>query len=418
MSHNAAHAEAHARAQQVARVSYGKLLAILVSKTRDILAAEDALADAFAKALQVWPEQGVPHNPEGWLVAAAKNRHLDVVRSASVRTSVGLEPDVMSEALGIEDAAMAALDTNDIPDRRLQLMFACAHPALDDSVHTPLMLQTVLGVEAKDIANAFLMPQATLAQRLVRAKRKIKDAGLRLTLPDKADAPKRLDKVLQGIYGAYAVDWDRPRTDDATKDLSAESMFLAALVVDLMPDEPEALGLLALLAFSLARRAARTKDGVLVPLDVQDTSLWDARLMHHGEGALARAAKSQTPGRFQLEAAIQSCHCQRRSTGRTDWRMIVQLYDGLMAVSPTLGAAVGQAAAMGHAFGPAVGLRALDEHDASALKDFQPAWATRAHLLLDAGDTAKARAAFARAIDLCTNLPTRAYLKQRLTSIG
>jgi RNA polymerase sigma-70 factor, ECF subfamily len=398
--------DAHARAAEVARASYGKLLAILAARSGDIQAAEDTLSEAFMEALAHWPQQGIPDNPQAWLITVARRKAIDARRQDSRLTITAMDelPDVVDE-----NAVSPASDA--IPDSRLALLFVCAHPAIDAGVHTPLMLQTVLGFEAVDIGRAYLMSPTALAQRLVRAKRKIKDSRIAFALPERSDMADRLHAVLEAIYGAYALDW--LETPDA-RGLSAESLYLAELLAQLMPGEAEALGLAALLAFSQARHAARRVEGAYVPLHEQDPALWDAPLMARGSAWLARAAACGQLGRFQLEAAIQSVHARRASpghSGRTDWHAIVHLYEGLCQRWPTSGAIVGRAAAIGEVAGPEAGLHWLHRLDANSARAFQPFHATHAHLLARGGQVADAQAAYTRAIDLCTTPHLRDWLR-------
>jgi len=403
---------ARAKAEHVARAAYGRLIAILAKQSGDIAGAEDALADAFAKALVNWPENGVPDAPEAWLLTTAKNRQRDVAKSAARKTAAGSIDDedftMASSPLVIEQTR-----SDDIPDERLKLMFACAHPAIDGSVHTPLMLQTVLGFEANDIASAYLMPGATLAQRLVRAKRKIKDARIPFEIPEQADIEPRLEAVLQAIYAAYSLSWQDTQSPDVTRDTASEALYLSTIVSDILPDEAEALGLAALLAFSSARRAARLDaQGTHVPIDQQDVRDWHMPLIQRGQFLLKRASAMQMPGRFQIEAAIQLVHCNRAKTAHTDWASIAQLYDGLLALTPNIGAAVARAAAVGHAYGGQAGLKALATIEKESAGAFQPYWATAAYLHRQAGDEPKSKAAYRRAIDLCTDIPTRKWLEK------
>jgi len=331
------HSEVRTAAEQAARTSYGRLLALLAASTRDILLAEDALADAFEQAMRSWPVSGIPANPEGWLLSVARNRQRDVLRSAARRTSDPLEA---GETVPAPD--LSSIDPDAIPDKRLELLFACAHPAIAADIRTPLMLHTVFGFEARAIAEAFRIPPATMAQRLVRAKRRIRATGIPFALPTRADMPERLGFVLEAIYGTYTIDWESlPREAS----LASESLFLAVTVAALRETEPESWGLAALIALSSARAPARFVEGGFVPFGEQDPSLWDVGLIREGEAYLRRAHSLGQPlGRFQLEAAIQSVHCDRLRTGTTDRDALLRLYRALVAVAPTEGAKAALAA--------------------------------------------------------------------------
>ncbi|WP_120338231.1 RNA polymerase sigma factor [Cryobacterium soli] len=425
---------ARARAELAARASYGRLVAVLAAPTGDLAAAEDALADAFERALTTWPRNGVPDNPEGWLLTVARNRLKDLWKSAAVRLRAPLDDSAPERPAATGNgplspadhlspgspslAALEALDVEAIPDKRIELLCVCAHPAIDPGIRTPLMLNTVLGLTAADIAAAYALPEQTMAQRLVRAKRRIRNTRIPFVLPSMTDLPKRLPAVLEAVYGAYAIDWptagaDARRTPDS---LAGEALYLAETLAALLPDEPEVLGLAALLALSLARAPARTGiAGEVVALDDQDPARWDAALIAHGERYLRRAQALHRIGRFQLEAAIQSAHCDRARSGVTDWAALKILHAALVRLSPTVGARVALAAVLGEADGAATGLDALDALalDRPDAGTFQPFWATRAHLLAVAGRVPDARAAYDRALELTGDERLGAALRHR-----
>jgi predicted RNA polymerase sigma factor len=401
--------EAASRAEALARAAYGRLLAILAATDGDIESAEDCLADAFAQAIRSWPESGVPDNPEAWLLTVARNRRSDLRRSAAYRLSDSLDAAAAEHVLSV----MEELDPDAIPDRRLALLFVCAHPAIDPAVRTPLMLQVVLGFDASQIARAFALPDAAMAQRLVRAKRRIREARIPFVVPERGQMASRLTPVLEAIYGAYAIDFPLVAGTEPRDSLAAESHYLATMLAELLPGDPEALGLAALISLSLARRSAREANGDFVPLEEQDASRWDGALIAAGERYLHRASEMRTVGRFQLEAAIQSAHCARATTGLTDWAALRTLYAALITIAPTLGARVAHAAAVGRVDGALAGLAALDSITDEAVQRFQPAWAARAHLLAETGRADDASTAYERAISLTTDPAIRAYLERR-----
>jgi predicted RNA polymerase sigma factor len=397
-----------------ARQSYGRLLALLASRSGDLAGSEDALAEAFAQAVETWPNKGVPTNPEAWLMAVAKNRQLDVWRSAAHQTSV---PLIEEE---VEDVLITDIDHDAIPDERLKLLFVCAHPAIDSALRAPLMLQTVLGLEAEAIGAAFLVPTATMAQRLVRVKRKIKDAGIPFETPSQSDMPARLESVLEAIYGAYSIGWQDwlgsiEQSDRGPDDSFAEEAhYLANLLAQLLPDEPEVLGLASYVALASSRRNARFDSlGNFVTLDQQDTSIWNSDRIRFGETLLQTASSMGKFGRFQLEAAIESVHIDRRRSGSTDWASLTLLYEGLLRSAPSMGAAVARAVAVGHAQGYIQGLGALEQIPEDMRTRFQPAWVAKAHLLEMGGDFVAALKAIDDAITLTIDIKLREYLLKR-----
>jgi RNA polymerase sigma-70 factor (ECF subfamily) len=382
--------EARVAAEAAARASYGRLLAWLTARSRDVAAAEDALAEAFRAALQAWPERGVPDSPEAWLLTAARRNLGQAGRHARVRADAAPTLRVLAEEAG-DRADQVAL-----PDKRLELLFACAHPAIDPSARAPLMLQAVLGLDAARIASAFLTAPAAMGQRLVRAKAKIRDAGIPFEVPDARDLPERLEAVLDGVYAAYGSGWDDlAGADPRRRGLVDEALWLARLVAGLLPAEPEGRGLLALILHCEARRPARrAPDGAFVPLSDQDPTLWSRPMIAEAEREPGTAARAGRIGRFQLEAAVQSAHVQRVTTGVANWPAIVLLYDGLVALAPAAGALVGRAAAAAEAHGPERGLALLREVPPEASAAYQPYWALTAHLLRRRGAVAEARDAY------------------------
>jgi predicted RNA polymerase sigma factor len=406
--------EAHRAVEQAARNSYGRLLAFLSARSRDLAAAEDALAEAFRAAVETWPRTGVPEKPEAWLLVTARRRLIDQFRHARVETEA-----VPSLLAATEEAQrVGELDTA-FPDERLKLLFICAHPAIDAAARTPLMLQTVLGLDAARIASAFLVKPAAMGQRLTRAKAKIRDAGIRFELPEAKELPHRLDAVLEAIYAAYGSGWeDVAGSDPRRKGLAVEALELGRLLLLLMPAQPEVQGLLALMLHCEARRdARRSASGEYVPLSEQDVAGWSKEMIDEAEQLLAAAAQARNPGRFQLEAAIQSVHAQRARTGRIDWEAIALMYEGLVRLAPTVGAMVGRAAAVAEARGAAAGWSHLEAIPSEAVKGYQPYWALAAHLLVRMQRLDEAAEAYSRAIGLCEDPATRDFLARQSTQL-
>lgn len=397
---------AHRAVEVVARQSYGRLVAFLSARTRDVAAAEDALAEALIAALSTWPRDGVPLHPEAWLLVAARRRLTDHARHQRVQSE-----GVATVELLLDEASTPGAP-EPFPDDRLKLLFVCAHPAIDPDVHTPLMLQAVLGLDAAEIARAFLVSTSAMAQRLVRAKAKIRDAAIAFDVPEVRELPGRLDAVLNAIYAAYGSGWeDAAGAASHARGLSEEAIWLARLLAARLPGEPEVLGLLALMLHCEARRSARrTADGRFVPLSEQDPRHWNADMIEEAEKHLAAAAALQRSGRFQIEAAIQSAHVEQARSGSTDWGTIAWFYDRLVELSPALGARVARAAAVGEAEDAEAGLEQLEGIDEQSVSGYQPYWAVRAHLLKKAGDPAAARDALDRAIELTEDDAIRRFL--------
>lgn len=398
----------------MARTSYGRLLAFIAARTGDVAGAEDALSEAFAAALAAWPEHGVPGNPQAWLLTVARRKLIDAARRNRTGRDSGAHLVLLAEELSAEAPA-------DVPDERLALMFVCAHPAIDPAVRAPLMLQTVLGLDAGTIASAFLTAPAAMGQRLVRAKARIKLAGIPFRLPERADLPERLDAVLDAIYAAFGAGWtDLGGTASPRRSLAREAIWLGRVIVSLVPDEPEGLGLMALMLYAESRHAARrTAGGDYVPLDEQDVDAWDGELIEQAEALLLRASAPGVVGRFQLEAAVQSAHAARRRTGRTDWMAIARLYDTLVALTGSPVVAINRAVAHAATTGPEDGLALLDQlADDPRLANYQPYWAARAGLLARTGSSRDASAAYRLAIGLEGDPAVRRFLQGRLSALG
>ncbi len=392
-------------AERAARESYGRLVAILASRNRDVAAAEDALGEAFRQALQGWPERGVPDKPEAWLLTAARRelghrvRH-DAVRAASEATLTMLA-----------DENAEREDASPFPDERLKLLFVCAHPAIDPAAQAPLMLQTVLGLDAALIASSFLTAPATMGQRLVRAKARIKAAGIPFEAPDATELPERLGSVLDAVYATFGTGWEDVLGVDAErKGLAEEAIWLARMLVELLPRSPEAKGLLALMLYCEARRAARRDAaGRFVPLDRQDPTRWGGELVAEAERLLREAAASATLGRYQVEAAIQSVHVQRAFTGKPDAWALLALYDALARLAPTAGVLVARAAVLTMTRGPGAAIEELDRLGPD-VATYQPAWAVRAQALAALGQRAEAADCYATAAGLAEDPAVREHL--------
>lgn len=399
-----------AAVEAAARNSYGRLIAYLAARSGDVAGAEDALSDAFVAALERWQRDGVPERPEAWLMRVARNRMADAARHHEVRR----DSELYLQQIADEAQEVAACD-DPFPDERLKLLFVCAHPAIDAASRTPLMLQAVLGVDAARIASAFLVSPAAIAQRLVRAKNKIRDAAIPFRVPELAELNERMSFVLDAIYSGYTAGWDSLNAASTTfHDLAPDAIALGRTLVQLMPRDAEARGLLALMLHCEARAAARyTASGEFVPLHSQETSLWSISMMEEAEEHLRAAAALKRMGRYQLEAAIQSIHAHRAVSGFIDWPEIALLYEGLVQLDRGIGSQVGRAVAVAQAGEPSIGFALLEKIPAELVVNYQPYWAARGHLLQLLNRQSEAGQAFTRAAVLTDDPACRSYLLRR-----
>lgn len=386
---------------------WGRIIALIASADGDLAGAEDALSSALERGVRVWREQGVPANPEGWLYRVALNARRDVWKSAAARTSAVWDPEV-------HDSTETSPDPEALPDRRLELLGACAHPDIDPGVRPLLMLSAVMGMTGKQIAAGMALPPAAVAARLTRAKKRIAALGIGFGLPDRTDLEVRLPDIQEAIYGAFAIDWVHAAAQPREGTIG-ETLYLSRLLAEQCPRDGESHGLAALIHLSAARfPARRSNDGLFVALGDQDPGVWDAVLIARGEDHLRAVQRSGEIGRFGLQAAIQIIHMSGVRSGRTDWPMLLRLHDDLERMAPSLGGAVSRAAVIAEIDGPEAGLAqfdALEDHDSGRVTSFQPAWALRAHLLTRAGRAPEAQLAYHRAIELTTDPNERAYLE-------
>lgn len=410
--------------EAVFRREAGRCTATLIRVLGDIDLAEDAVAEAFAIAAERWPGEGIPPNPGGWITTTARNRAIDRLRRESTRDErhqaahrlrTDVEPDPTP------DPELAGLDAfvDVVPDDQLRLMFLCCHPALAPEAQVALTLRLLGGLDTPEIARSFLVPEATLAQRIVRAKRKLRANHAAYRVPRDAELPDRLHAVLAAVYLIFTEGHTATSGDELTRvDLSGEAIRLGRVLVELMPDEPEAVGLLALMLLAEARRPARTApDGSLVRLSDQDRSRWDRGLIVEGHRLVRACLRRGHPGPYQLQAAIAAVHADAATAAATDWAQVVALYDHLFALQPNGVVAMNRAVAVGELHGAVAGLEALEAVGPDLLADYQPFHAARADLLRRAGHPADAALAYTRAIELTTNPTERTWLEHQRASL-
>ncbi len=420
VTEGAARASADEAVVRVFREEHGRALATLIRVLRDFDAAEEAVADAYVAALERWPLEGIPAKPAAWITTTARNRAIDRLRRA--RRFADRAPILARDAAFDDEARAQALltaaedDMEPIPDDQLRLIFTCCHPALAPEAAVALTLRSLGGLTTPEIARAFLVPEATLAQRLVRAKRKIREAGIAYEIPHGDRLANRLDAVLRVIYLVFNEGYEASSGDALIRrDLCAEAIRLARVVASLLPGEPEALGLLALLLLTDARRPAREGgDGAIVLLERQDRTRWDAERIAEGRALVEQALRMGRVGPYQLQAAIAAVHDEAPDAASTDWLQILGLYEVLMRVAPSPVVALNRAVAVAQVRGPEAGLAAVDALEGDPAMDaYRFLHATRAELLRRLGRTAEAVEAYDRALALFPNVPERVFLESR-----
>lgn len=399
----------HQVAETVARESFGRLVSWLAYQWRDLAAAEDAMSDALLKALIHWPEKGIPSSPEAWLLTVAKRQLLQKVRHEKLALASRFFTAADEDFTDDDILQLVA----EIPDKRLALMLTCAHPEIEEAMRMPLMLQSVLGLQANEIAAAMLVSPGALAQRLVRAKQTIRAQQLSYDEAELNDLPNRIQFVLEAIYGAYGIGNDLDGIESRISDLTQEAIFLCNLVCELLPTSAEAKGLLALMLFNQARKPAHNSTGdIFIPLARKDPQLWDKKMIQQADSILLDAFSQRKPGYFQLEAAVQSAHCHRLFSGVTPWKAIADLYRQINQYFPTQGSLVAGAVAMAESGDPQAAINLLESMDKKLTQNFQPWWVARAYILTLTQDHNAARAALDRAIGLSTEEKIINYLTE------